>query len=493
LQSRCKFEYIPEVVRYPIVAAVLAVLLLPAGASAADIGGAELTNAGPGDGSCDVASTEGTRTSYTCRYGPVEVDGYQVRQVTVNGIPRPPGAGHITAMDVDVVDANGAQVPIQRLMLHHIVFANLSRPDGTCNHFKLWDNKTDLGFSPQRFYGAGEERAKFALPPGYGYKLDAADNWLMAWMFMNHRGVTDHAFIQYHVTVDSSPDIADANPYWLDVRNCQADPVFDVPGGGGPSATYKQKSTWTVPQSGRLLGGGGHVHGGGQSLVITEPDCGDREIGRSEPLWGMPSNPYYHVKPVLHEPGPIAMSYWGSLHGIPVTAGQRLKLTATYDNSRPHTRVMGIEMIYIAPDSSVDQGCGPLPGDRFQLQSDQPGRTSPPRFTVPLTGLNARGRAIRITHPPGPTKVVDGGSADVNVADFRFSRPNLLVRRGTTVRWRFEDGPLHNVTLASGPRGFSSPNLNGGRSFKAKLTKPGRYQLFCALHPVAMTESIVVK
>jgi plastocyanin len=483
------------VVRYPILAAILAALLVfPAGASALDIGGAELANAGPGDGSCDIAGTEGTRTSYTCRYGPVQVDGYQVRQVTVNGIPRPPGSGHITAMDVDVVDAAGTPVPIQRLMLHHIVFANLNREDGTCpGHFTLWDNKTDLGISPQRFYGAGEERAKFSLPPGYGYKLDGGDQWLMAWMFMNHRAVTDRAFIQYHVTVDTAPDIADAIPYWLDVRNCKADPVFDVPGDGGAGSTYKQEMSWTVPQGGRLLGGGGHVHGGGESLVVSQPNCGDRELGRSEPTWGLPSNPFYHVKPVLHEPGPIAMSYWGSLHGIPVAAGEQLKLTATYDNSRPHTRVMGITMIYIAPDSSVTQPCAPLPDDRFSLSTDQPGRSSPPPFTVPLTGLNADGKAIRIQHPPGATTTTDGGRTDVEVANFAFSRPNLQVRRGSTVRWRFDDRLLHNITLASGPRGFSSPNLNGGRSFAAKLTKPGRYQLFCALHPVAMTESIVVK
>jgi plastocyanin len=482
------------VVRYPILAAILAVLLFPAGAAAYDIGGAELTNAGPGDGSCDIASTAGTRTTYTCRYGPVQVDGYQVRQVTVSNIPRPPGAGHITSMDVNVVDADGSPVPIQRLMLHHIVFANLNRDDGTCpGHFTLWDNKTDLGISPQRFYGAGEERATLALPPGYGYRLDSGDQWLMAWMFMNHRGVTDNAYIEYHVTVDTSPDVADATPYWLDVRNCKADPVFDVPGNGGPGSTYKQEMTWTVPGNGRLLGGGGHVHGGGESLVVSQPDCGDRELGRSQPLWGLPSNAFYHVKPVLHEPGPISMSYWGSLHGIPVAQGEQIKLTATYDNSRPHTRVMGIEVLYMAPDKTPNQPCSPLPDDRFQLQSDQPGRSAPPRFTVPLTGLNARGNAIRIEKPPGTTKVVDNRATNVAISNFTISKPNLSIPRGSTVRWTFGDGALHNITLASGPKGFSSPNLNDGRAFKEKFTTPGRYQLFCALHPVAMTESIVVR
>jgi plastocyanin len=483
-------------VRYPILAAVLAVLVLPASASAAGggtmFGGAELTSAGPGDGSCDIAGTDGPRTTYTCRYGPIVVDPYQVRQEIVTNVPRPPGDGHITAMDVNVVDPDGSAVPIQRLMLHHIVFSNLNRADPMCGSYTLWDNKTQSPIVPQRFYGAGEERAKLALPPGYGYKLDSGDQWLMVWMFMNHRGVRDQALIEYHVTVDTSPDVTSANPYWLDVRNCNVDPVYTVPGNGGPGSTYKQETTWTVPQSGRLLGGGGHVHGGGESLVVTQPDCGDRELGRSEPLWGLPSNAFYHVKPVLHEPGPISMSTWGSMHGIPLTAGEQLKLTATYDNSRPHTRVMGIEVVYMVPDDSVTQRCAPLPDDRFQVRSDQPGRSSPPRFTVPLTGLNAKGRAIRIAHPPGAT-TVGGGSTNVNVSNFSFSRPNLVVPRGATVSWRFRDTVLHNITLASGPRGFASPNLNDGRSFKAKLTVPGHYRLFCALHPVAMTESIIVR
>jgi plastocyanin len=187
------------------------------------------------------------------------------------------------------------------------------------------------------------------------------------------------------------------------------------------------------------------------------------------------------------------MSYWGSLKGIPVAEGEQLKLTATYDDTRPHTRVMGISVIYMAPDASATQKCAPLPDDRFALKTDLPGRSAPPQFTVPLTGLNDRGRAIRIDKPPGPVHVAKSTATNVDVSNFSFSRPNLSVPRGSTVRWTFDDKAIHNITLASGPRGFASPNLSDGRSFKTKLRVPGRYQLFCALHPVAMTESITVR
>jgi plastocyanin len=223
-------------------------------------------------------------------------------------------------MDVNLVDADGSLVPIQRLMLHHIVFANLNRPDGTCDRFTLWDSTTQTPFVPERFYASGEERAVFALPPGYGYRLDTGDQWIIAWML-----------------------------------------------------------------------------------------------------------------PAMRSPA-------------------RRPLPAPLGPTRPHVA---------------------------------------PRFTMPLTGLDGAGNAVRIQRPPGAMKVVNG-SARVRVGDFSFSQPNLSVPRGSTVSWRFRDPELHSVTLASGPRGFSSPNLNGGRSFKAKLTVPGRYRLFCALHPVAMTEVVDV-
>jgi len=44
-------------------------------------------------------------------------------------------------------------------------------------------------------------------------------------------------------------------------------------------------------------------------------------------------------------------------------------------------------------------------------------------------------------------------------------------------------GLLHDVTVASGPRGFS----DRGR-FTQALDTPGTYELFCSLHPVSMTQ-----
>jgi plastocyanin len=60
------------------------------------------------------------------------------------------------------------------------------------------------------------------------------------------------------------------------------------------------------------------------------------------------------------------------------------------------------------------------------------------------------------------------------------------------VTWQFNSQELHNVTLANGPEGIGSDNLDGNRPFTQHFTRPGTYRLFCALHPVQMQERIVV-
>ncbi|MEA2403952.1 MAG: hypothetical protein QOE08_599, partial [Thermoleophilaceae bacterium] len=422
---------------------------------------------------------------------PVEVKGYQVKQEYNFDIARPHVDAHITRMSTDVVDANGDSVPIKRLMLHHIVFsAYTGRTNAACPAFTSWDSKTTLPGVIEHLYGAGEEHNQLVLPPGYGVKMDKDKPWLMTWMLMNHRRTADHAFIQWKVTYDDSPAITDVHPYWLDIENCKADPVFDVPGGGKRGSTYKRTYDLTMPESGRIVAGGGHVHGGARNLELSEPDCGNRRLDTLKPAWGLPSHPFYNVRPVLHEPGPIAVSGFLSAQGFPIAKGQRIRLTANYDNSRLHTRVMGISMIYVAPQDV--QGCGPMPTDVQEYQTSLPHRTSPPLFRVPLTGLDSTGRAVTIQAPPGRRRDLGHGGV-VAVRDFSFSKPNVVVDAGAVVRWTFAPWTIHNVTVADGPRGFSSPNGNLGAGYAKRLTKPGTYKVFCALHPVEMTGTIKVR
>jgi plastocyanin len=434
------------------------------------------------------ASAEVRDFSYSV--GPVTVGPYQVKQGFLQG-PQPGGEmgkGFVTKIAVDVVDANGAPVPVKRLMLHHIVFLNLAHQDSTCGGFTAWDSHTTLP-GAERFYGAGEERNKVVFPPGYGYKVGAGDPWAMNYMFMNHRNRVDRAYVHYTVTYDTDPTLKPVRPYWLDVRNCRSDPVFDVPGGGRKGSTYRKSKTFTFPEAGRLIAGGGHVHGGARSLDLRRADCKDRLVYRSRPTWGGPRHPFYNVRPILHEPGPISMSGYNSAQGFPVAKGERLRLDARYDNQYTHTRVMGIAISYLAPDPSVTARCGPNPTDLVQTLQPQ-GRKTAPRFKVPIVGIR-HGKARDISAPPGKRARLKSGST-IRVGSEYFRRANVTVGQGATLRWLFSGDTLHNVTVANGPRGFSSVNLSGEREYKTRLTRPGTYQLFCALHPVTMTGTVKV-
>jgi plastocyanin len=213
--------------------------------------------------------------------------------------------------------------------------------------------------------------------------------------------------------------------------------------------------------------------------VLSEPDCGRREVFASRPTYGLPSHPFYNVNPALHEPGPINMSGFTAPQGIPVTRGQRLTITANYDNSNVHTRVMGIMGVYFSPNVGVTDGCAPLP-DLETHATTEPGRSEPPRFTVPLARRPA-GRLQKLRR-----------HSTIRVADFFYSNEKVTIARDATLRWRFAGSTLHDVTVANGPRGFSSPYLNGGRGYRVKLSTPGTYRVYCTLHPTEMTQEIKV-
>jgi plastocyanin len=475
---------------------------------------------------CDSGTPVGpTQTKYVCNIPTGTIGGYEVRQ-WYDLAPVPAQDGFITHMETDIVDeGTGAQVPISRLMLHHIVFLNLNRQDSTCGGqgYLGFDGRKGFGtFAPQRFYAAGEERAKMTLPPGYGYPTNGfgpnKDNWGVVAMVMNHRSAVDRALIHYEVTVDSSPLTA-AKPYWFDVRDCRSDPIYNVPGVAKkankakgdtngrklpaakkrkkgkkkpkkPKPTFTESRDYVIPESGRLIAGSGHVHGGAVRLTLTEPNCGNRQVARSDPTWGLPDHPFYNVKPILHEPGPINMSAFGSTTGLPVRAGETIRLNSIYDNSLPHVRVMGIMVVYLVPDGSVTQDCGPVPNWDV-LRTNQPGRPGPIRFTVPLTGLDANGQATSINAPPGRIRNA-GRNTVIPVGDRFFGEPNLRVKQGSWLTWQFNGAELHNVTLANGPLGIGTDNLDGGRTFTQKLKRPGTYRFFCALHPVQMQERVIV-
>jgi hypothetical protein len=381
-------------------------------------------------------------------------------------VPSPQLDGHVVGMSATLVDAAGAELPIQNVMLHHVVFAKLGAKDYTCSTYTGYDGRSRPAFA-ERFYGLGEERSEIAFPPGYGYANRASDLWGMVYMLMNHRNARDTVYVQYTVRYVVDEPLVSVKPVWLDVRNCSSDPIFSVPGTGPVFSTYAQDAEFVMPESGRLVGGGAHLHGGGLRLELTNATCGTG-VFTSEPTWGLPV-----IKPVMHENGPKHMSTFTSAAGIPVSKGDRLRLNAVYENSLPHTRVMGIMLVFLAPEPVSP--CAPAPALAPDPLSN-PG--APPRVVLPLL-RQPTGRLFRDVFSTW-------------AGDFRYGHQRLSVARGTMFRWRFLGRERHDVTLASGPVGFASQTRSSG-SFSFRFSRAGTYRLFCSIHPTRMTQIVTVR
>jgi plastocyanin len=437
------------------------------------------------------AGAEAKLKTVTVRQGPFSVGPYQVRYTDpkARGVRPPRLNGYIVRMRARVVDKRGRRIPVRRLMLHHVLYKNLGR-------FKDDRSPGICGETKQSFFGTGEENQALKLPEGYGYRIHRRDHWHISWMLMNHRNRRANAYIQYTAKIETKRKLRAVTPYWVRVTGCgnAVDPIYNVPGGAARGSTAATSLDFRLPRPGMLIAANAHIHGGSKGLIVSQPGCGNRRLMVSRPLYGYPNHPYYNVRPVLHEPGPFASSWPRSATGIPVGPGEPLRLTSLYDGELPHTRVMGIMHVYVDHGRRPARAsCAPLPVDMQNWVTRQPGRLEPPRVIVPLTGLDANGRAYTITQPPGPTRLLAGDAA-IRIGRASFSLRNLSIPLGASVSWTSLDRKLkHNATLANGPEGFGSPNMRNGRSFTRRFGKPGLYRIFCSLHPIKMTQTIRVR
>ena len=86
----------------------------------------------------------------------------------------------------------------------------------------------------------------------------------------------------------------------------------------------------------------------------------------------------------------------------------------------------------------------------------------------------------------------DQQSISVNVQNFAFDPPNIVVAPGTTVTWVNADRAPHTVTATDPAGAFDSGTLRPGQSFSFTFTQPGTtYAYYCAIHP-SMTGTVTV-
>jgi plastocyanin len=332
----------------------------------------------------------------------------------------------------------------------------------------------------------GEENQEMPKVGDYGIANVTDDGrapgWLLTHMLMNHRPYEFKAYVRTRITYSDTPK-TEVTPLWLDTARteddragCHPDPTYTVPGGGKKGSNHTDDAIWTVPEDGRIIGAQGHLHGGGRYQTVTNLSCDNRRLWRSQAYYALPDHIFYRVRPVLHEPSPVSMSRVISPSGIPVSKGDQLRLRAIYDNQLPHTRVMSIMMAYLAPGET--EPCADTPADLITQDVPRRYRKPYPPYRVPL-----------MAPPKGAFRPFNG---DIDVVDYAFRQRRVVVKRGTPVTWNFNGGTNHDVSVANGPRGFSSPWIQKGQ-YTYTPKKRGTYGLFCTLHPGLMSQELKVE
>jgi hypothetical protein len=384
---------------------------------------------------------------------------------------------------VDSKDPDAKPLPIEKMMVHHFLYYAQGRVDDA--NAGCWSGAGFIG-------GRGEEhplgRTVISLPKGlrdrYGIanrrRDGSAPDWGLTAMVMNHYKRPKSFYVRTRVRYTTER----RRPIKLVViGNCDQlanGMAYDVPGGGPPGSDHVDESTWTAPFSGRLLSAFSHQHGGGKHQLLESQTCG-RQLFDAPVYHGLPRHPYNRIRPILHEPGPIGTGAYASPRGIPIVEGEVLRRAAFHDAQNLHVAAMGFWVAAMVEDDSVTR-CGPLPADITELNRPRRfDRTPNHALVVP-----------QLARPRGAFRPFDG--SPLIVTDGLFSPPKITATVGQTVTWRFDGTAPHSVTVANGPRGFSSVYWGQRRgSFSYTPQVPGTYRLTCLVHPTTMGQTLEVR
>jgi plastocyanin len=401
------------------------------------------------------------------------------------GAPKEPGfiLGFQEMALVDSKKPSAKPLPISKMMVHHFLYwapGRVNEAPGSC-----WRGGGWIG-------GRGEEhplgRTQLRLPRKYRdmYGIEnrrpdgSAPDWRLTAMVMNHYKRPKSFYVRtrvWYTTEKRTPVMPVVIGNCSQLANGMA---YDVPGGGRKGSNFVDKSEWTAPFSGRLMVAASHQHGGGKYQTLESRTC-KRRLYKAPVYHGLPDHPYNTIRPILHEPGPIGNGSFASGKGIPISEGEVLRRVAVHDNHNLHVASMGFWATWFVKDDSVKR-CGPMPKDVVDINR-------PKRFDrTPNYDL----KVPQLAKPRGAFSSFDGNALTIGDDFFRPGRVRAKV--GDTVTWAFDGQRPHSVTVANGPRGFSS--IYWGRTRGTYSVRPkvkGTYRLVCLVHPTTMAQTLVVK
>jgi hypothetical protein len=380
---------------------------------------------------------------------------------------------------VDSKDPDAQPLPVSKMMVHHFLYFTQGRDDGGPGGC--------LG--PQFLSGRGEEhpngqfdavwpaeqRARYGVhnftPEG------RAPAWSLTAMVMNHYKRPKRFYVRTRIWYTTEPR---RQLYPVAVGNCAHllnGMAYDVPGGG---TVFEDRSTWTVPFKGRILGAATHNHGGALHQTLSSLSCG-RTLFDARAYYGADDHPYNTIRPILHEPGPIANGTFRSIEGAPVTAGETLERVAVHSDVNPHVAAMGFWVLTMTRDDSVTP-CAPMPWDVREV-------TAPPKYDTAAPFVYDR-KVPQLFPTRGRWRPFPAVS---RVYDQFFAPQRVTARVGQKLKWRFGGVQPHSVSVTSGPRGFSSSYLGTvGGLYSFTPTVAGTYRLTCLIHPTTMSQTVRV-
>ena len=232
-----------------------------------------------------------------------------------------------------LVDASGNAVP--GIVLHHTAFWNTDRSDFLC------PNKEE------HIFGAGSELTNWTELPGYGYRVQKGDKIRIETMVHNPTGTSyDHVYLEvkipYAPAADPTVSTKSVYPSWMDVQSC-GNSGYDLKPGNNQTT-----GTVTVKYNGILLGVGGHMHDYAKQIVLEDATRKetvatlDAKLDEKGQLLSMPVVTFF------------------DRGGYKFSAGDLLRITATYDNTTGKplpSGAMGIVVGYFLPaDDSAMSG-----------------------------------------------------------------------------------------------------------------------------------------
>ena len=257
---------------------------------------------------------------------------------------------------MDSKDPDAKPLPVAKMMVHHFLYFTPGRVDPGAGRLPRRRSSSAAAARSTRT-GSSRRSARPSMRARYGMRNATRGR--------RGAGVDGHRdgheplqapkrfYVRTKVWYTTEPR---TQVYPIDVGDCAHlgnGMAYDVPGGGQParrSATARRgrcrsarASSAPAPTSTAA-----RMHQTLRSVTCS------RKLFDANAYYGADDHPYNTIRPILHEPGPIANGTFGTLQGVPVRAGEVLERTAYHDNASCTSRRWASGCLALVRDDSVD-------------------------------------------------------------------------------------------------------------------------------------------